>query len=410
MMSKILTMNDYNFNGKNTLLRIDINTPIDPKTGELMDDRRFKSHRETITELVEKNAKIVILAHQGRPGDPDFTTFEKHAKKLSEIIDYDVRYIDSIFSSYVLKEIKNMDNGDIILLENCRFYSEEVINRPADVQAKTFIVQKLKDAFDVYVNDAFGTAHRSQPSVVGFPMVMKAVAGRLMQKEIETIEGILKNPKKPITFVLGGTKVDDSLKIAKKALRNGTEYILTGGVVANVFLVAKGYRIGEPSIEFIRGKKMIDQIDVAKDLLEEYEDKIILPVDVALDHYGDRTETPISDLPKNFKISDIGHKTVEKYEDILMNSGTIFANGALGIFENSNFSYGTEEIIKVIAKSNAFSVIGGGHTVAAARKLNLHKSITHVSSGGSACVNLLAGYKLPAVEALKESKIRYGSI
>ncbi|RLI95697.1 MAG: phosphoglycerate kinase, partial [Candidatus Altiarchaeales archaeon] len=219
-----------------------------------------------------------------------------------------------------------------------------------------------------------------------------------------------KNPKKPITFVLGGTKVDDSLKIAKKALRNGTEYILTGGVVANVFLVAKGYRIGEPSIEFIRGKKMIDQIDVAKDLLDEYEDKIILPVDVALDHYGDRTETPISDLPKNFKISDIGHKTVEKYEDILMNSGTIFANGALGIFENSNFSYGTEEIIKVIAKSNAFSVIGGGHTVAAARKLNLHKSITHVSSGGSACVNLLAGYKLPAVEALKESKIRYGSI
>ncbi len=410
MMTEIYTMDDYNFKGKKTLIRVDINTPIDPKTGELMDDRRFISHEETLKELVQKGAKTVVLAHQGRPGDPDFTTFEKHTQKLSEIIGHKVKYVDSIFSSYVHKEIQAMKEGDVILLENCRFNSEEVISRPADVQAKTFIVQKLINEFDIYVNDAFATAHRSQPTVVGFPMQMKAVAGRLMQKEIETIDGILKNPKKPITFVLGGTKADDSLKIAKKALKNDTEYILTGGVVANIFLAAKGYRIGEPSIEFIRGKKMVDQIDVARDLLDEHEDKIIMPIDLALNHHGERTEIPVSDLPKNYIISDIGHQTVERYKDLLMNSGTIFANGALGIFEDKIFAYGTEEIIKAIAESKAFSVIGGGHTVAAATKLDLHGEITHVSSGGSACVNLLAGYKLPAVEALKDSRRKHSSI
>ncbi len=400
-------MDDYDFKGKKVLLRIDINTPISPKTGELMDYRRFNSHQETLKELINSGARTVVLAHQGRPGDMDFTTLEGHAKRLSEVVGREVKYVDSIFSSYVLGEVEAMKEGDVILLENCRFHSEEVINRPSDVQAKTFIVQKLKESFDVYINDAFATAHRSQPTVVGYPTVMKSLAGRLMQKEIDTIEGILKKPKKPITFVLGGTKADDSLKIAMKALENDTRYVLAGGVVANILLAAKGYRIGDPSIEFIRGKKMIDQIDVGKELLEEYDDKIILPSDLALDHYGERMEIPVSDLPKNYKISDIGHETVKKYKSILKNSGTIFANGALGVFEDPKFKYGTEEILKSIAESKAFSVIGGGHTVAAAKKLDLHGKITHISSGGSACVNLLAGYKLPAVEALIESKRKY---
>ncbi|HDN83686.1 MAG TPA: phosphoglycerate kinase [Candidatus Altiarchaeales archaeon] len=401
------TMDDFDFHGKIVLTRIDINTPIDPKTSELMDDRRFLSHKETILELIEKDARIVLMAHQGRPGDPDFTTLEKHSKLLSEILDTEVKYIDTIFSSYARECIKSLENSEILLLENVRFYSEEVINKPPDAQAKTFIVKKLSEVADLYVNDAFGTAHRSQPTIVGFPMVMKSAAGRLMQREIETIEGILKNPEKPLIFVLGGTKVDDSLKIAEKALMNGADLILTGGVVANVFLAAKGYRLGEPTIEFIRGKKMVDQIDVAKSLLERFEDKIVLPDDVAIEQSNERIEIDISELPINFRINDIGSKTVEKYKNIIKNAGTIFANGALGYFEDEKFAYGTREIIKAIAESNAFSVIGGGHTVAAARRMNLTDKITHVSSGGSACVNLLAGYKLPAVEALKMSKEKF---
>ena len=402
MLTNIKTMDDVDFYGKRTLVRIDINTPLDLKTGELLDDRRFKSHRETLRELIEKNAKIILLAHQGRPGDADFTTMEKHAKRLSEIIDHDIRYIDSIFSSCVIEEIKNMKNSDIILLENVRFYSEEVLNRPPDAQSKTFLVQRLSKVIDIYVNDAFATAHRSQPSMVGFPLVMESVAGRLMEKELRSIDKIMRNPKKPMAFVLGGTKADDSLRASRLALENGTEYILAGGVVGNIFLAAKGYRIGEPSIEFIRGKKMVDQIDVAKDLLNDYGDRIILPIDLALDNHGERMEIPVSELPKNLRISDIGKETVNRFKEIIKKCGTIFAKGALGIFEEKNFSYGTVEIVKAIADSEAFSVIGGGHLVASARELSIEDKITHISSGGGACISLLAGYKLPAVEALRQ--------
>ena len=401
MLKDIPTMDEFDFNGKTVLLRIDINTPMDTKSGELLDDRRFRSHKETIKELIRKKANIVLLAHQGRPGDSDFTTLEKHAGKLAEIIGHDIEYVDGIFSSFVLKKIRDMNPGDIILLENVRFYSEEVLKRPPDVQATTFIVKKLSPVVDFFINDAFATAHRSQPSLVGFPNTLPSAAGRLMEKEIRVIDDILKKPKKPLAFVLGGTKADDSLKASERALGNGAEYILTGGLVANIFLAAKGYRIGEPNIEFIRGKKMTEQIDVARELLNNYEENIILPVDLALDHHGERTEISVSELPTNYMIKDVGSETVKKYGEILKKSGTVFAKGALGVFEEKEFTFGTVEVLNAIAKSEAFSVIGGGHLVAAARELSLKDRITHISSGGGACISLLAGYKLPAVEVLK---------
>lgn len=404
MLENIKTLNDFKFDGKTVLVRIDVNTPIDPKDNHPLDDRRFESHKDTLKELVEKKAKVVVLAHQGRPGDADFTTLEKHAEKLSETIGHNVKYVDSIFSSFVINEIKNMNSGDVILLENVRFFSEENLERPPDAQAKTYLVKKLMPVIDIYIDDAFATAHRSQPSLVGFPRVLPSAAGRLMEKELRTIDNILRKPKKPVTFVLGGTKADDSIKAAKKALSNGADYILTGGLVANIFLAAQGYRLGEPSIEFIRGKGMIDQIDVAKEILNSYNGKVITPVDLALEHSGERIEIPISDLPQNLRISDIGSKTIDKYKEIIRKSGTIFAKGALGIFENKKFSYGTEEIIKEISKTKAFSVIGGGHLVAAARELDIGDKITHISSGGGASISLLAGSKLPAVEALRTVK------
>ncbi len=402
MLKDIPTMNDYDFKGKTALLRIDVNTPMDPKTGELLDDRRFRSHKDTIDELVKKKARIVIMAHQGRPGDPDFTPLEKHAKKLSEITGYNVKYVDSIFSSYALAEIKKLNLGEIILLENVRFYSEENMDRPADAQATTILVQRLKSVGDVYVSDAFSTAHRSQPTLVGFPVVMPSVAGRLMEKEIRTIDDVLKNPKKPVAFILGGTKADDSLKAIEKALDNGIDYILTGGLVANIFLAAKNYRIGDPNIEFIRGKKMIEQIDVARALLAKYENRIILPIDLAVDQNGVRTEILVSSLPTRFAIKDIGSQTIEKYKELIKGCGTIYAKGALGLFEDKNFAIGTIEVMKALGDSKAHAIVGGGHLVAAARDLNLEDKITHISSGGGASISLLAGYKLPAVEILRK--------
>jgi len=401
MLDGIKTLDDVDVDGKTTLVRLDLNSPLDPTTKEILDDRRFKAHRETLEELVERKCKIVLISHQGRPGEADFISLEKHSHLLSKILNKEVKFLDSLMSSCTAKAIKNLGEGEFLLLENTRFYSEETLQRPADAQAKTYIVQRMSSMVEVFVNDAFAVAHRSQPTVVGFPQVLPSCAGRLMEKEIKIITSTLKEPKRPVCFVLGGTKAIDSIRIATKALENGVEYVITGGVVANIFLAAMGYRIGEPSIEFIRGKKMVDQITVARDLLEKYGDRIKVPTDVALDVRGERKEIEVSELPQNYPIVDIGENTITTYRKLLLNAGTIFANGALGIFEKKEFAKGTEEIIKAIADSKAFSIIGGGHTVAAARGLKVEDKINHISSGGGACINLLAGYKLPGIEALR---------
>ncbi|MCX6695445.1 MAG: phosphoglycerate kinase, partial [Candidatus Altiarchaeota archaeon] len=353
-----------------------------------------------------KKARVVVMAHQGRAGESEFTTLEKHAERMSEVYDVEVKYVDDIFGTYARNSIKNMRDGEVLLLENVRFYSEEELERPADVQATTYIVKKLAPLADVFVNDAFGTAHRAQPTTVGFTHVLPSVAGRVMEKEIRALTSVMKKPKKPLVFVLGGAKVKDSLNIINKVLENDVQYILTGGVLANVFLAAKDYRLGEPTIEFIRGKKFIDQIEVAKKILEKNESKIILPVDVALDKGDERIEIPVSELPQDYKIVDVGRETVKKYAEIIRNAGTVFANGALGIYESKKFAYGTEEVIKLVAECKGFSVIGGGDTVAAARNLDLEDKITHVSTGGKASIDFLAGQKLPAIEALKLSAQR----
>ena len=403
-MDGIKTLDDVKLDGKTILVRLDLNSPLDPKTMEFLDDRRFLSHKETLQELFKHKVKLIILAHQGRPGEADFTTMEEHAKKLSKVVGHEIKYVDSLISNYVMKEIKAMKAGDAIMLENTRMYSEEVLKRPADVQAETILVKKLSKAADLFINDGFAVCHRSQPSVVGFPKLLPSAAGRLVEKEVKTLMSLLAEPKKPVTFVLGGTKADDSIRVATRALENGVDRILAGGVVGNIFLAAKGYRIGEPNIEFIRGKRMIEQIDIARELLLVYKEKIVLPRDVATDEHGKRVEIPVGQLPTKFQIADVGSKTIEEFTKLISESGTIFMNGAIGIFEKKAFAKGTNEIIKAIADSKGFSVIGGGHTVAAAHELKLGSKINHVSSGGGACVNMLAGYELPGIEVLKGGK------
>jgi phosphoglycerate kinase len=404
LIDGIKTLDDFNFEGKTVLVRCDLNTPLDPRTGEFLEDRRLKSHKETLLELSKKKAKVVIMAHQGRSGEAEFTTTEKHAEKLGKILGKKVEYVDDIFGTYAREKIKSMKNGDIILLENVRFYSEEETERPPDVQAKTFVVKKLTPLFDIFINDCFGTAHRNQPTLVGFTRTLPSGAGRLMEKEIVALTKVHNSTKKPIIFVLGGAKVSDSLKIMEKALASSIDMVLTGGLLANVLLAAKGYRIGEPSIEVIRGKKYIEQIPIAKELLDRYEDRIVLPIDVAVNENNERIEIPVSELPVDYRIEDIGSQTIENYVGILKNAGTIFANGALGIYETPKFAIATERIINTIAEcKNAFTVIGGADTVAAAKNLNVESKITHISTGGKASIMFLSGIKLAAIEALKSA-------
>ena len=401
MIEDIATLDDFDFKGKTVFVRCDLNTPIDPKTGEFLEDRRIRSHKETLLELVKKKARVVVMAHQGRSGDADFTTLEKHARRLSEVLGVKVKYVDDIFGTYARESIKAIKDGEVVLLENVRFYSEEEMERPPDVQAHTFLVKKLEPLCDIFINDAFGTAHRSQPTTVGFTQTAKSGAGRLMEKEISGLSRCLNNPKKPLVFVLGGAKVVDSLKIMEKALNNDVEKILTGGLLAIVFLIGKGYRVGEPTIEVIRGKKLTEQVPIAQSLIEKYEGKIVLPVDVALNRNNERFEIPVGDLPQDYIIKDVGRNTTKNYVDVIRNAGTVFLNGALGVYEEKTFAYGTEEIIKAVAECRGVSVIGGGDTVAAARDLGVEEKITHVSTGGKASIKYISGSKLAAIEALR---------
>lgn len=400
------TMDDFEFEGKTVLVRVDVNSPVDPLSGELLDDTRMQLHSQTIEELSNNGAKVVILAHQSRPGKSDFTTLKQHAAALTNIIGKEVQYVDSIFSSQAQKTITDLVNGEIVLLENVRFFSEEMPKLSAEEQANSLLVQKLYPLADYFVNDAFATAHRSQTSLIGFSKVLPSIAGRVMELELNSLFGILDNAQEPRVYVLGGIKADDSINVMANALKsNQADYILTTGLVANIFLVAKGYNIQEYNENFIKDRGYEEYIDIAKDMLKDYEEKILVPVDLAILENDTRVEYSVDEIP-NLPIYDIGTQTIEIYREKILIAQTLFANGPAGVFEKEGFNLGTEDLLNAIAQSNGFSIIGGGHLAAAASSMNLDEEVTHISSGGGASINLIAGEELPAVKALIESAER----
>ena len=338
------TMDDYDFEGKTVLLRVDVNSPVDPLNGELLDDTRMVLHSTTISELSERGAKVVILAHQSRPGKSDFTTLKQHALALSNIIGKEVQYVDSIFSNEATNVISNMVNGEIVLLENVRFFSEEMMKLSKEEQTNSVMIQKLYPLADYFVNDAFAAAHRSQTSLIGFSSVLPSVAGRVMELELSSLFGIIDNAQEPRVYVLGGIKADDSINVMANALRsNQADYILTTGLVANIFMVAKGYDIQEYNLNFIKERGFEDYIDIAKELLADYDEKIILPVDLAILKDDTRAEYSIEEIP-NLPIYDIGSKTIEMYKEKILQAKTLFANGPAGVFEKEGFNLGTEDL------------------------------------------------------------------
>jgi phosphoglycerate kinase len=411
----LLTIDDFDFNGKTVALRVDINSPIDVNSEIILDDTRIKACVDTIKELSNKGAKVVILAHQSRPGKKDFTTLQSHAIKLSEVLGKEVEYIDDMFGSHAINSIKRMDNGDILLLENVRFYSEEVLKdwkKWDDItpkkQAKTIMLKRIYSLFDYFINDAFAAAHRAQPSLVGLAYYMPAIAGRIMEKEIKILSKVIQNPERPSIFVLGGAKADDSIDVIKNVLNNNSaDKVLITGIVANVFLVAKGYNIG-PNKKVIEDMGYLNQIEIARELLDKHGDKIVMPIDAALNVNGNREEVKLNlNEEITHPIHDIGSETIKLYDEIISNAKTIVANGPAGVFENKNFLKGTEELLNSMAKSEAFTVIGGGHLSAAAGVVGVSDKLDHISTGGGACIEFLAGKKLPVIELLKESYQKY---
>ena len=402
-MKDYLTLDDVTLDNKRVLLRVDFNSPMDP-SGNILDDKRIKSHLETLRAL--EDCRVAIIAHQSRAGKKDYTTLEAHARILARLLRRDVSYIDDIFGSHAQNSIKSLRPGEVILLENTRFYAEENMNRsPAD-HAKSHMVRKLAPLFDLFVNDAFAVAHRSHCSVVGFTEVLPSIAGILMDREITALDRGLRGNEHPTVFSLGGTKADDSIKVTQNVLsRGGADKILTSGVVATVFMMAKGIDVGEANRKFVEDQEYLEQIPIAAKLLQEYPDKIVLPSDVALNQNGERVEVSVDKLPAPLPIADIGLETIVSYSKFLKDAKVTVLNGPTGIFEQEKFKLGTSELLKA-ATLSSYSIAGGGHSVAAIEQLDLESKFSHVSMGGGASITYLSGEPLPGIEALKKAAAR----
>ena len=404
MVKEFNTIDDFDVENKTVLVRVDINAPVDPSSGIILDDTRLKLHAQTIRELSNKGAKVVLLAHQSRPGKKDFTTLSQHAEALSDILNLRVKYIDSLFSSAAKAAIKDLKPHEILLLENARFFSEETLSRSPLEQSKTLLVRHLSPLIDYYVNDAFAAAHRSQASLVGFTVNTPSAAGRVMEKELTVIQDALDNVEHPCVFLLGGMKPEDSIDVMENVLSNGTaDSILTTGIVGNIVLWAAGVDIGEVNRNFIASRGYEDMVAKSKELIERFGDKVKYPIDIACEINNDRMDIDVSQIP-NEAIFDIGEKTIAYYAKEIRDAKYIFANGPAGVFEDPKFAMGTEDLINAMASSQGFSLIGGGHIAAATAGMGLEDHMSHLSSGGGACIGMLAGKKLAAVEALKNSK------
>jgi phosphoglycerate kinase len=407
-MPKFLTLDDVKVKDKVVLVRVDFNSAIDPKTHKILEDARIRAHAETtIKELSEKGAKVVILAHQGRKGDPDFIPLKQHAELLGKIMKKPVRYVDDLYGEKAKNAIKSLKSGEILVLENVRTFAGETKDGTPEEHAKTELVKNLAPLADVFVNDAFAAAHRAHVSMVGFTAVLPSVAGRIMERELKSLGKVLENPEKPCIFILGGAKADDSLEISKYVLdKEIANYVLTGGVVGQVFLAAKGVDLGKPNMDYLEKKELMSFLPGIKALIQKYPDRIKTPLDMAVEVKGKRKEISVDELPTEYPTYDIGAKTVDDYAKIIRKAKSIVISGPMGVYENKEFSFGTKKILEEIANSKAFSLAGGGHTISAIEEFGLTKKISYISTAGGALIEFLMGKKLPGVVALEKAAAR----
>jgi len=407
-MPKFLTLDDFDVKDKVVLVRVDFNSPVDPQTKRIIDDTRIRAHGETtIKELSERGAKVVILAHQGRPGDPDFISLEQHAQILGRILGKPVKFVDDVYGEKAKNAIKELKSGEILVLDNVRNFPREAKDAPPEEHAKSELVANLAPLADLFVNDAFAAAHRSHASIVGFTALLPSAAGRIMEKELKALSRVMENPEKPCIYILGGAKADDSLRISRYVLDNNiADYVLTAGVTGHLFLVAKGYNLGKPNMELLEKNKLLDLVPGIKELMDKYPGKIETPIDLAIEVEGKRKEITLNELPTDYPIYDIGTKTIERYTELIMKAKSIVFSGPPGVFEKEEFRKGTKALFEAMASSKAFSLIGGGHSIAAVQSLGLADKMGYISTAGGALIEFLMGRKLPGVVALEEAAKR----
>ncbi|MDH3780957.1 MAG: phosphoglycerate kinase [Nitrosopumilus sp.] len=400
---KVLTLDDFNLKGKTVFLRVDMNCPIDPKTLEISGTRRIEEAIETLQSL--KEAKVVVASHQGRVGNNEYTGMDKHVKILERLMGKKIKYVEDVIGEAAQNAIKNLDDGDILLLDNLRLCAEENYEFTPENAAKTIMVSRLSKLFDLCVLDSFPSAHRSHPSIVGFPYVLPACAGRIVEREVRNLDEIMTVAKAPHVIVLGGSKIPDRLEAIKLLIQNGrADHILLTGLIGNVFMRAQA-RI-KSSLDIKREDEVVAK---AHALIGDYPDVFATPVDIAIDKEGERVEMDVREISKGDKIFDLGPKTVEYYSKLIAGAGTVFISGPAGFFEKENFSYGTNALLNSVSNSMATTIVSGGHLTTALKQQGLTEKINHISTAGGALVLYLTGEKLPMIKALEDAAIKYRS-
>ena len=393
------SINDVDLSGKKVLLRVDMNSPIDLEKNDLRDDPRIRAVAPTVKAL--NNTALVVIAHQGRPGKKDFTSLEAHARHLQKYVDQKVHFVEDIFGEKAISAIKDLKVGEVIVLDNVRKFDKENETMTPEEASNTELVQKLSPLFDYFVNDAFGAAHRSQPSIVGWPSLL---AGPLVVKEIEALQKLMENPNRPMVMLVGGAKAKSKFKACKYNIENDkVDKVLVAGLTAVLLFEAKGDTLGEPN------KKLVEQDleklhDDAKAFVEKYESRVILPVDFAIDDGGKRKNvTPKELLEFNAAQGDIGDETIKLFKQEIINSKTSVANGPPGIFEKEIFQKGTFKLVDAMIESGGYTVIGGGEMGTAAEETGKADDISFISTGGGAMLEFLSGKSLPLFEAFARS-------
>lgn len=412
----INTLDDFSLEGKTVLCRIDINQPVDHATGKLKSTARIKACAPTVRELSDRGARVVLMAHQGSDIEyKNFYTTKPHAEVLAGFVGKNVRWVEDVCGPTAREEIEKLENGDILLLDNVRFMSEEQtlfeqkLKLTHEQQAKTQVVTKLAPLGDLYVCDAFAAAHRDQPTLCGFEQVMPCAMGRLFEKEYCVISGIMEQPERPCVFVLGGAKISDAFMMMDTVLSSGTaDRILTGGLAGNIMLAAKGENIGKGSLDYIFKSNYGEFIEKGKELLEKYGEKIVLPADVAYLQDGVRCEAALGAVPEDITALDIGSETGGTYANVIRNAKTVFVNGPMGVFEQAETEFGTRAVWDALGDTAAYTVLGGGDSITATTKYNKTEQIDYICTGGGALIRFLTGEELPVVKALRFGTAKYG--
>jgi phosphoglycerate kinase len=413
MRAGILTLDDFDFTNKTVILRVDINSPIDPEHKQITNDNRIRKCLPTIKELSDAGARIVMLAHQGDTEDyQNLISLEQHADRIAELLARPVAFIDDIAGPMAMETIRTLSAGEILLLTNVRYLTEEVstfVNfvkiLPTEM-SQTRLVRNLAPLAQVYVCEAFSAAHRYSPSLIGFAEVLPSAGGRLFIQELEALTRVKDHPVRPCVHLLGGARIADAFSMMKQLLaENKADYVLTSGLNGEVMLLAQGYSLGEPTERLIQEKGLTPFIEEARKLLTAYGEKVICPIDFAINDKG-RKEITLQDLPSEHLLIDIGAQTLERYQAIIQKAATIFVNGPPGIYEEPISAWGTEQLFRAVADSPGYSVIGGGDSVAAATRFKVIDRMGYVCTSGGGMVRFLSGQELPVITALRKAALR----